>query len=287
MSKPKAPKAPDPNVVAAAQTQQNRSAALDNATLNRINTYSPLGSQEYSQTGVDPRTGLPTYRQDIKLDPMAEQLMRQQQGTQGRVGAAADAALSRLPSSPFSLGGLPGMSANYDDLRKGQADALYGRQAAFLDPQFERGEDKLRTRLANQGVVEGSEAHRNAVDEFNRGKEFSYGQARDAAIAGGGVEADRAYGQESDRRRMALSEMLTERGTPFNEFAMLNGMNAPVDMPQFEGMTPVGVNPADIQGAMGQQYQGQIDAYNAKVNQRNAWLGALGGIGSAFMLGRG
>lgn len=277
----KAPAAPDPNVVANAQTQQNRNAALDSATLNRVDTYTPFGSQEYSQTGTDPRTGLPTYRQDIKLDPMVESLLRQQQGIQGRVGTATDAALSRLPSSPFSLSGLPGMSANYDDLRKTQTDALYGQQTAYLDPQFKQGEDALRSRLANQGIVEGSEAYTNAVGDFNRGKEFSYGQARNQAITGGGAEADRAYGQESDRRRMALSEMLTERGQPYSELAMLQGMQSPVDMPQFQGMSPVGVNAADIQGAYGQQYQGQIDAYNAKQQGKNNLLSGLFGLGSA------
>src|SRR5690348_7494272 len=76
--KPKAPAAPDPKVVAEAQTGQNRDTAGYNAALNRVNTYGPAGSQEYTNTGTDPVTGAPIYRQDIKLDPMLEQAYRGQ-----------------------------------------------------------------------------------------------------------------------------------------------------------------------------------------------------------------
>lgn len=313
--KPKAPPPPDPTQVAGAQTQQNRDAALYSAALNRMNTYSPLGSQEFTQTGVDPATGAPITRQDIKLDPQTEQLFRQQQGTDLRLGEAAGGMIDRLPTSPFSLGGLPSRGSlnteglpeiptNFDSLRKEQQDALYSRNTEYLDPQFQRGEESLRTRLANQGIVEGSEAYKNAVDDFNRGKETAYRQARNESIAGGGAEADRAFGMSSsargqmfgeqatgadlaDRQRaQALAEGLTERQLPYAELAAVRGMTGSAELPQFQGPAQVGVGPADIQGAIGQQYQGQMDAYNAKVQQRNALLGGLFGLGGAAILAR-
>ena len=60
-------------------------------------------------------------------------------------------------------------------------------------------------------------------------------------------------------------------------------MMGDVSMPQFQGMPQVGTNPADITGAMNNQYQGQIDQYNAKTNSNNAWLSALASLGSAAM----
>ena len=50
----KAPKAPDPNVVSAAQTRSNQDTASYNAALNRTNTYTPAGSSEFTVTGTDP-----------------------------------------------------------------------------------------------------------------------------------------------------------------------------------------------------------------------------------------
>lgn len=282
--KPKAPAPPDPNVVAQAQTTQNRDAAAYNAALNRINTYSPLGSQEYSQTGTD-ASGAPIYRQDIKLDPMVESLFRSQTGNDQRLTDAAGQMIGSLPTQPFSLSGLPGRS-DLDSIRGNAEKAIYSRNTAFLDPQFKQGEDALRSRMANQGIVEGSEAANNAMGDFNRSKEFSYGQARDAAIVGGGAEADRAFDQDERLRSTMLSEMLTERGLPYQELAQMRGMTGEAQMPQFQGTAQVGIQPADIQGAIGQQYQGQMDAYNAKMQSRNSLINSLFGLGGSAILAR-
>lgn len=284
MSKPKPPKPPDPNVVASAQTQQNRDTAGYNAALNRIDTRSPLGSQTFTQTGIDPTTGAPLTRQDITLDPQVEQNFRQGLSLDQRFSDAAGDRLSQVNGmAPFSLSGLPGRS-DLDAIRGKSTDALYNRNTAFLDPQFKQDEGALRSRMANQGIVEGTEAYTNAMGDFNRGKEFSYGQARDAAIAGGGAEADRAFSMDEQLRNNMISEQLMGRSVPMQELAQLRGMANPAQIPQFQGPGQIGTNPADITGAMGQQYQGQMDAYNSRQNSNNAWLATLGTLGSAALM---
>lgn len=284
MSKPKAPKAPDPNVVAQAQTAQNRDTAGYNAALNRIDTYSPLGSQQYTQTGVDPTTGAPMYRQDINLDPQLEQNFRGGLALDQRFNDAAGGRLSQVEGmQPFSLSGLPGRS-DMNSIRGNAQDALYKRNTAFLDPQFKQGEDALRSRMANQGIVEGTEAYTNAMGDFNRGKEFSYGQARDQAIAGGGAEADRAFSMDEQLRNNMIQEQLMGRSVPMQELSQLRGMASPTQMPQFQGPGQIGTNPADITSAMNNQYQGQLEGYNARQNSNNAWLATLGTLGSAALM---
>lgn len=271
--------------MAQAQTQQNQQSAGYNAALNRTNTYGPAGSQEYTNTGIDPATGAPMYRQDIKLDPQLEGIYRGQLGQQGQLTDAANPYINQIQGmQPFSLSGLPNMSTNFDDLRKSQGDALYKQQTAFLDPQFKQSEDALRSRMANQGIVEGSEAANNAMGDFNRGKEFSYGQARDKAITGAGQEADRAFGMQSQARNQMLSEMLTQRGLPFQELSQLQGLAGKVNLPQFEGMSQVGAAPADITSAMNNQYQGQVDTYNAKKQSQNANLQTAATIAAMFAM---
>jgi len=280
----KPPPAPDPRVVAQAQTQQNRDTAGYNAQLNRIDTYSPLGSQTFSQTGIDPATGAPITRQDISLDPQVEQTFRQGMALDQRFGDAAGGRLSQIEGmQPFSLSGMPGRS-DLNSIRGNAQDALYNRNTAFLDPKFKQDEAALRSRMAGQGIVEGSEAYTNAMGDFNRGKEFSYGQARDSAIAGGGAEADRAFSMDEQLRNNMISEQLLGRSVPMQELQQLRGMQQPAQLPQFQGPGQVGTNPADITGAMGQQYQGQMDAYNARQNSNNAWLATLGTLGSAALM---
>lgn len=346
--KPKAPPPPDPYATAQAQSQANRESAEYNAALNRVNTYTPFGNQTYNITGTDPRTGAPIYEQRIDLSPDQQRLLDQEMSGQFQLGQTAQGMLGRVGDAygrPMDTSGLPQLQAGYqftgpqmqlntsglpslpgaDDLagfRQQSQDAIYDRNTAYLDPQFERGEESLRTRLANQGIVEGSEAYRNAVDDFNRGKETAYRQARNEAIAGGGAEAERMFGigsaargqlygealgsgtfanqaagQASDMeaRRMAmvnqaraqgLQEQTALRNQPLNEYnALMSGSQ--VSMPNFQGMYTAQANPGDVQGNVWNAHGANMDAYNARMQSRNALLQGLfslgGGLGAAAM----
>lgn len=335
----KAPPAPDPWVVAAAQTEQNQASAAFNAALNRINTYTPLGSQTYRQTGTDPTTGAPIYEQYINLSPEQQALYNQQTRQSLNLGNVGDRLISQardaygqpidaagLPSlrgdanltRSLDTSGLPGLpgAGDLEGFRRQQSDALYDRNTAYLDRQFGRDEEAMRTRLANQGIVEGSEAYRNAVDDFSRGKEMAYRQARNESIVGGGEEAERMFGigsqsrgqlygealsganfgnqaalSEADlsnaARSQGLSETFAMRNQPINELNAIRNLSQ-VQMPQFSGGGQFGTNPADIAGAIQNQYQGQLDAANARNASRNQqWatgLGALGSLAGLFLL---
>jgi hypothetical protein len=244
------PPPPDPYQVAGAQTQQNEQSAEYNARINRMDQSNPYGSTNYQITGYDPQTGAPIYRQDTSLSSGLQGVFDQQVGN-----------LQDTYSQPFSY--------NTDEARNNAESALYNRNTQYLDPQFERGENSLRTRMANQGVVEGSEAYGNAMQDFNRSKEQAYSGARNDAIAFGGDESSRALGQA-----------LQMRNQPMNEFSQFSGTVNPPN----PGVPLVGTNPADIQGAMQNQYQGNLDIYNAKQSQRNALLQGAMGVGSAFLL---
>lgn len=342
------PPAPDPYQVAGAQTQQNRDAALYNAALNRVNTYTPLGSQEFSVTGRDPRTGAPIYEQNINLSPEAQQLFDQQQQQNLQLGNIAGGMMDRVQGvygQGIDTGGLPGLqgqlniqgpalqgqlntaglpglpgAGDLEGFRNEAESALYDRNTAYLDPRFERQEEQLRSRLANQGVVEGSEAFRNAMDDFEQSRETAFRQARNEAIAGGGAEASRMFGIGSQARgqlfgealgsgaftnqargqafgeaaagaglsnqarAQGMQELFALRNQPLNEFNALRSAS-PVNMPQFQGMAQVGTAPADIAGAIQNQYQGQLDAYNAQQQSRNALMGGLFGLGASALTG--
>jgi hypothetical protein len=300
----KSPAPPDPWVTAAAQTAMNQNSAAFNTALNRTNTYTPLGSHTWAQTGTDPVTGAPTYEQRIALDPEQQALLDQQTRQSLNVGQVGDQLVTQARDAygrPMNtsglpelrrgadMSGLPGLpgSGDLEGFRNQQTNALYDRNTAYLDRQFTRDEDSMRTRLANQGVVEGSEAFRNAMDDFSRGKETAYRQARNESIAGGGAEAERMFGIgsqtrgqlygealgnagfENQAREQGMSEMFALRNQPINELNAIRTMSQ-AQMPQFGASGGgFGTNPADISGAIQNQYQGQLDQSNANNAARN------------------
>ena len=281
-----APEPPRAGDVANTQTQYNRGSAEYDASMNRINTYTPYGSQEYSVTGTDPRTGAPTYRQDINLSPEAQALFDQRMGQNQQIGDISSEMLGGFnygkPMDFSDLSGIPGAD-DLEGFRNSQTDALYGRSTQYMDDQFGRSEDSMRSRLANQGITEGSEAFTNAMKDFNRGKEQAYSGARNDAIAGGGAEASRMFGLGMGARRQGLQEKYAARNQPMQEFNALRGMNQIQD-PQFEGMARVGTQPADYAGARQNQYQGDMDIYNARQQQRNNLMGGLFNLGGAAIM---
>jgi hypothetical protein len=228
-SSPKPPPAPDPNVVAAAQTQQNKDTAIANAALNRIDQITPWGNLTYTQNGVD-ANGIPKYTQTINLSPEQQKLM---QSNDQISQALANLGLNQLGTTsqtlgqPFNYNNAPSQVNNVGfnprDYSRGvsygtiqndvdmskvpeliggealdrdlqtQRDALYRQQAAFLDPQWKQDQSDLENKLVQQGIAQNSDAWNRAVGDFSRNKEFAYGNARNTAITGGGQEQSRLF----------------------------------------------------------------------------------------------
>lgn len=70
-------------------------------------------------------------------------------------------------------------------------DTLYNRQLKMLEPGYQQQEAAMRSRLANQGLMEGSEAYKTEMDNFIRNRDQAYQGARDSAILAGGQEQSR------------------------------------------------------------------------------------------------
>ncbi len=237
MKSPKAPAAPDPNVVSAAQTTSNIDTAAYNNALEHGNTTSPLGSQTFTGR-VDPTTGATVYDQSITLSPEQQQLYDQQNQQDLALGNTAQRMLGSVDSAystPFSTEGMPalrdapaqgqfGTNAGQTDqidmsnlpelfgsndllgARQQVQDALYNQHARYLDPQYQQRENQMNIDLANKGVVEGTEAWRNARDQYQREREAEYGQARNSAITAGGSEMGLLSGIASQNRGQLYDE---------------------------------------------------------------------------------
>lgn len=205
--------------------------------------------------GGDPRGGAPTYTETTHLAPQFESALQKPIDTSGIIGA---------PGGPNALGA-----------RSQIQDALYQQQAQYLNPQFQLSDEQLQSQLANQGITQGSEAWKNAMDQQNRNKTFAYGNAANQAITG-------ATGQTQALQQMGIAGLganITARDAPINEYESLLGRGGGSATAQ----TP------DISGAFGQQYQGALAGYNAQNaanNQTNADVMSLIAAGLMFFSDR-
>lgn len=236
-------------------------AAKATADSQRNNYTTPYGSQTWSQ-GKDG-----TYTNNVTLSPDQQKLLDQQNQTSLQLGNLQGAATNRvgqmlgqgfdtssLPSAPIN----PGQTAQ---------QAIMAR----LQPQFDRSDEQLRNRLANQGIMPGSEAYNNEISLAGQNKNDAYSQA-----ALQGINLD------TGARKNAFDEQSYLRQLPLNELNALRS-GSQVQNPNFSGAPKTGV---DMTGAMQNQYQAQLGATNANnANNAQTWstVGQLGGLAAAFM----
>lgn len=275
------PDYPDPSKTAAQQGVLNEQTARTQATLNRINQYTPYGQSVYSQVPGQKDQ----WRQDVILSPDSEAAARSEMLNSRLLQEAGTSAIGRINEAtgqPIDFSGLPALqgSEGYAPQRQQVEDALYGRATSRLDPQFEKSDRALQTRLANMGITMGSEAWNNAMDQQGRTRNDAYSSARSDAITGGGAEQSRLFGLDTGARQQGISEILAKRNQPINEAtAMMSG--GQVSMPQFAPAGQAGVSPVDYSGLVQNQYAAKSNA--AGQNQQN-WMNGLFGLGQAGMM---
>jgi hypothetical protein len=110
----------------------------------------------------------------------------------GSLGAYRTSAGSNIP--------IPGVNDFSADRTKVE-DAIYSR----LNPQLDRDRARLDQTLANQGIMQGSEAYKNAIDENDRAAT----DARMQAILAGGQEQSRLFNQGLAANNQDFNQNLT------------------------------------------------------------------------------
>lgn len=214
-----------------------------------------------------------------RTQALAASLLGLGQDQIGRIAASVGRPLSAevLPPAPGT--------EDFGAGRQRVEDALYRRATSRLDPMFAHERDGLEQRLANQGITQQSnpEAYARAVDTFARARTDAYDQALAAAVAGGGAEQSRLFGQQTAARQNALQEALALRNQPINELAALLGASPGVAMPQFQPFAPVTVGAADYTSPALAAYQGQVAAHNAQAQSQSALTHDLFGLGAKLL----
>lgn len=133
---------------------------------------------------------------------------------------AVEAAGSKVADglSYDSLGPMP--SAN-EAARKAIEEAYYQKATSRLDPQYQQAESDLASRLAAQGITQGSEAYNREMMNLSRAKTDAYGQATNSAITNSTSELAKLYGMELAGRQQGATELTNEYGMPTAQAAQL------------------------------------------------------------------
>ena len=280
-SSPRAPAAPDPYATAAAQGAMNKETAETQARLNRVDEYTPYGSSVYTKT--DGGDGSSDYTRTTTLDPAQQAIVDQQTGISGQLNELAGDQITRVEgslSNPYSYEGMPDAPVADAAARQQTIDAMYNQYESRLNPQFADAQTALETQLANQGIGVGSDAYTKAMESQGRTRNDAFQSAMNASVTGGGAEQSRLFGLQGNARERAIQEYERIRNAPLNEVsALMSGTQ--INNPTFSAIPQTGVANTDFIGAQNSANAMASNQYNQQMNQKNAHIQGLYGLGTA------
>lgn len=295
MSKPKAPPPPDYAAAATAQGTANTNSAIATNFLNQANQVGPHGSMTYSYDHskgytLPDGTVIPQTTATTLLSPEQQKLYDQQTGISTKLNDLASQGIGYVGEAtrtPIDQSKLPGLHSQLPMDYTKQRDQITDAMMQRMQPYIDRDRAAMDTKLANQGITHGSEAYNWDNDIFNRG----VNDQRIAALLAGDTEqqnqftrglASSQFGNQA--RQQAIQEADYFKNQPLNMLNALRSGNQ-VNMPQF-GNVSAGSNiaAAPVYQAAGDQYAAAMNNYQMKLQQQNALMGGVAGIGSAAIM---
>jgi len=264
---PSAPPPPD-YAGAARETAAGNLAAAQTATAaNRVNQITPYGNLNYAETGTDSR-GNPIWTATQALSPEQQQILNMQNQASLGLGSAITSQLGQvqdvmgqgfnpnLPSTGFNAG------ENYQD--------AYMRRLA---PQLEQNRESMQARLANQGIVQGTQAYDNAMRQ--------QAQRENDLLLGATTQG---FGVGSQANQQAFNQALTRYNLPLNTLSALR-TGAQVQNPSFvNSAAQANTSGADILGASQMGYNAQMGDFNAQQAAQQNFNQGLMGLGGAGIM---
>ncbi len=263
LSKPSAPSQPDYTQAANAQGAQNIEAARLTGKMSNPNINTPYGSQQVTWNGDQPTV-------DQTLSPAYQGLFNMQTQNQQGLGNLAGQGIQNagqvlgsqfnpnLPQAPIN----PGTTAS---------QAMLSR----IEPQIAQSHEMNAAQLANQGIMQGSEAYNNAMRTQGQ-------QENDLRLQAGAA----GIPYDMQARQQALQEQTGLRELPLNEIsALMSGSQ--VQAPQFQQFQGSQVTPSPTFAGAQAQGQATNNVFNQQMGAYNNMMGGLFGLGGAGITGAG
>lgn len=252
---PKAPKPVDAGTMINAQTEANIGTANRDASYNRVNQVDQYGNTlKWEKTGTNP-DGTPMYTARQQLGQMGQDYSAGLYGLGQRYFQGANDLLSNRPD----------MSSN------AAFDRAYGYATANLDPRFDQQRGALEARLRNQGLDPNSEAYTKALNNLS----LQHNEARNNLVTN--IQGQ-LWNQGMQDRQQQVGELqsLTQPGMQFGQQVLNPNGN-------YAQVPGVNVGTVDAMGAYKTSFDQQNEIYKQQMQQQNALLGGLGGLGGTLL----
>lgn len=260
-SSPSVPAVPSPGGTANVQTGLNTTAAEQSQQGSGVNQVNPYGSLTYSQTGTG-AGGVPLYTATTSLSPQQQGLLNTLTGTQQTAGT--DAA-SLLAGANY---GSQSPTAAIGNATTGLTQQAMAQEQAYLSPTFTQQTQQMDTQLKNQGLNPGTPGYQPAMNGLLQ----SQGQTTTGFLAS--IEPQ------------MFSQATTEYQMPETMAGTLAALGAPTTPNASFVQTPqLSVTPANYEGDVATSDQANMAAYQAQLQQSNAMMSGLFGMGSAALGG--
>jgi hypothetical protein len=267
----KAPAAPNYTAIAQQQQQLGQQAWSTALNANRPNQTNQFGSLTWEQ---DPTTG--QWTQSSQLNQPQQDIFNQQQANQQQIANMAGGMLGGFDTSQVDFSKL-GAMPTVGGYNQQAIDTMRALQA----PQLQQQRNAAEAKLAAMGMNTGSgKAWENAQRAIGTNESQADLQAIQAGISQGNTE----YNQAMAGRQQGVNEILGQKQANLGQISGMMGLGQQMGVPQFnsfQGMQPYNV--ADLTGAAQNQYQAQLDQYNAKKASSGGLLGTIGGIAGSFL----
>lgn len=111
-----------------------------------------------------------------------------------------------VQNQDFNFNNAPNMPESNEATRQAVADAIYGRATSRLDPRFTQAGSDLESRLAAQGITQGSEAYNRELDNLMRAKNDAYSTAMQDAEIGSQSALNSQFANQLAARKQGVTE---------------------------------------------------------------------------------
>lgn len=232
-----APKPPDPTQTANTQQVYNTQAGQTQNKNNSYNQSNAFGSTAYMADPNSPSG----YSVNTTLNPQSQNILDTQRGTIDNLATNS----AGMYSSPYDL----------NAASEATAKNLNSWQQAYTQPIFDQQNSNLEAQLRNQGLTPGSEAYNNAKNLLARN------------------QGDVTNQYLTQNQGQAYAQALQSYQTPLQTIGALE-QTLPGN-PTFQQTPTAQIQPANYQGAVDSNYQGQVSNYNSMWNS----VGQIAGAG--------
>ena len=218
-----------------------------------------------------------------KFSPEQQAIYEQQTRVKqllGGLGEQGARSLEGIVGRPLDFSGAPSMPGTAEATREKVINAMMAR----VNEDTDVARENANSQLIAAGIRPGSKAYDNSMRAIDR----AYNDARNQAFLAAGTEAQRDFSLDAERRRQAITELLSQRQIPLNEItALMSGSQVqnPFAVPGYGGVQAPGAAPYfAAQNALSGY---NTDVFNAGAAGAGNLQSGLFGLGSTALMGAG